>query len=175
MITASIEWNEENIKRYVTYTLLGGNKKAKIFIGIYCAVIVLMAAAGVCFAIFTGFYLLTVFAVLAILLAVVFAVILKFALKKYSSDILKLNGENGVNKLVISRESITVYNGEIPAAVIGWDSVASLDFNDGDAYMTMINGLLFIIERDKLVSGDFEELGGLAAQRMVKKDDELSN
>ena len=80
----------------------------------------------------------------------------------------------GGNYIEINDIGMIVKNGEIPVAVIGWESAASLDFNQNDAYFTTVNGLIFIIEKDKLVQGDFDMLGELAAKRMVKQDDELS-
>ncbi|MCH5323632.1 MAG: hypothetical protein J1E39_00320 [Eubacterium sp.] len=171
MVSASIEWNKENVNRYVNYTLLGKNKKAKPLIIVYGVLLALLAVAGVVFSVITGYYILALFSVLAVALVAIFAVVLKYAIVKYSADILELNTENKINEIDITENGFIMKNSGIPFAVVGWESATSLDFYGDDAYITMINGLLFIIEKDKLTAGDFEQLGGLAAANMVKQDD----
>lgn len=174
MILASVAWTKENITRYVKYSVMGKKKGGKGFLIAYAVILVLLVAAGVVCSIITNMWAFALLSVLALLLVGGAAIIVKVAMNKYINDILKVNADNKIDNIEINDIGMIVKNGEIPVAVIGWESAASLDFNQNDAYFTTVNGLIFIIEKDKLVQGDFDMLGELAAKRMVKQDDELS-
>ncbi len=169
MVSAYIEWNKENIGRYISYTLLGKTGKTKALLILYGVLMVLLAVCGVLSWVLTGFVMLAIFTIAGVVMIAAFTVILYFAIKKYAKDILKLNTDNNINGIDIYEKGFNLKNDGVPVAVVGWESIASVDIFRDDAYITTINGLLFIIERDKLTEGELEDISRYASENMVEQ------
>ncbi len=171
MIEAAIEWNEKNISDYVKYTVFGKNRFTKVYIVLYAVFMALIAVVGVVSAVITGIYWLLAASVVAILLIVVFSLVLLYAVKKYTTDILKVNSDNKIDGIEITASCIILKREGVSRAIVEWQTMASADFTGDYAFLTTSDGILMIIEKKNIKQGSLDELKQIVDEKMVKQGD----
>ena len=172
MVDIKTDWNEQNLKEYVKYTIFSRNKTSKL------ALISLAVCCGFVFAFSLVLYFAfdyafgLVFAGLAVLLSAGFAAFFTFNISSCTKRILKANGESELNRVMISEDDIIAFNGDEPIGTIPWSRMADIYFNEKSqtAYLTTEGNAALILECSKILSGNAEELKEIIG----KKRDELS-
>ena len=172
MVDIKTDWNEQNLKEYVKYTIFSRNKTVKITLISFalCCVFIL----AFCLIVFFVFdYILTlILAGMIVVLAIAFAAFFAFNIKSSTKKILKANAESDLNRVMISEEDIICFNDEEPIGTVSWSKMADIYFNERvqTAYLTTERNAALILECSNILSGTADELKEIIG----KKRDELS-
>lgn len=172
MVDIKTEWNEENLKEYVKYTIFLRNKVSKIALISFavCAVFFVSFCFAVFFVMKYAFAL--IFALIIVLIAVSYAVFFAINIKSCTKNILKANAESELNRIMISKDDIICFNSDEPVGTISWSKMADIYFNEKAqaAYLTSKGNAVLILECKNIISGTADELKEIIG----KKRDELS-
>lgn len=172
MVDIKTDWNEQNLKEYVKYTVFLRNKTVRtsliFFVG--CGAFTL----AFCLIIFFIFnYILTlIFAGTILLLAIGFFAFFSFSIKSSTKKILKVNAGSELNRVMISEEDIVCFNDDEPIGTISWSKMTDIYFNEKiqTAYLTTERNAALILECSNILLGTADELKEIIG----KKRDELS-
>ena len=172
MVDIKTEWNEQNLKEYVKYTVFQKNKTIRMALIFFAACGAFVIAF--CLTVFFVFdYIFTlIFAVTILILAIGFTIFFTFNIKSSTKNILKANAESELNRVMISEDDIICFNDEEPIGTISWSKMADIYFNEKvqTAYLTTERNAALILECSNILSGTAEELKEIIG----KKHDELS-
>ena len=172
MVDIKTDWNEQNLREYVKYTLFLRNKATKTALISFavCGVLIIAFCLAAFFALNYGFAL--VFALIIVLLAVTYVIFFAVNIKSCTKNILKANAESELNRIMISNEDIICFNGDEPVGTISWSKMADVYFNEKAqaAYLTSKGNAVLILECKNILSGTADELKDIIG----KKHDELS-
>ena len=170
MVDIRTEWNEQNLKEYVKYTVFSKNKTAKIALISFavCCVLILVFCLAVFFAL--GYAFVLIFVLTIVLIAAVYAVFFAFTVKNCTKNILKANSDAELNRVMISSEDIIVFNDDEPIGTISWDKMADIYFNEKlqAAYLTTKGNAVLILECKNIVSGTAQELKEIVGAKRDK-------
>ena len=160
MVDIKTQWNEQNIKEYVRYTVFTRSKAAKIALIAFavCWVLILSFCLTAFFAF--GYDFALVFALMIVVLAVVYTLFFVFTIKNAAKNILKANAESELNRVMISNDDIIGFNNEEPIGTINWNKMADIYFDDKaqTAYLSTEGNAVLILECKNILSGTAEEL-----------------
>ena len=172
MVDIKTEWNEENLKEYVKYTIILRNKVLKIAIISFavCAVFIISFCLAAFFALKYTFTL--IFALIIVLFVVSYAAFFAINVKICTKNILKANAESELDRVMISEDDIICFNGDEPVGTISWSKIADVCFSEKAqaAYLTSKGNAVLILECKNILSGSADELKEIIG----KKRDELS-
>ena len=172
MVDIKTDWNEQNLKEYVKYTVFLKNRTIR-------TALISFAACGAfiiafCLIVFFAFnYIFTlIFAATVLILAIGSAVFFTFNIKSSTKNILKANAESELNRVMISEDDIICFNDEEPIGTISWSKMVDIYFNEKvqTAYLTTERNAALILECSNILSGTAEEFKEIIG----KKRDELS-
>ena len=160
MVDIKTDWNEQNLKEYVKYTIFLRNKASKIALISFavCGALILAMCIAVFF-VFSYAYAL-IFALIIVLLAVSYAVFFALNIKSCTSRILKANAESELNRVMISEDDIICFDGDEPVGTISWSKMADIHFSEKAqaAYLTTKGNAVLILECKNILSGTADEL-----------------
>lgn len=172
MVDIKTDWNEQNLKEYVKYTVFLRNRTVRLALIFFAACSAFIIAF--CLTVFFIFeYIFTlIFAVMILILAIGFAVFFMLNIKSSTKKILKSNAESELNRVMISEDDIICFNDEEPIGTISWSKMADIYFNEKaqTAYLTTERNAALILECSNILSGTSEEFKEIIG----KKRDELS-
>ena len=160
MVDIKTDWNEQNLKEYVKYTIFLRNKTSKIALISFavCGALILAMCIAVFF-VFSYVYAL-IFALIIVLLAVSYAVFFAINIKSCTNRILKSNAESELNRVMISEDDIICFDGDEPVGTISWSKMADIYFSEKAqaAYLTTKGNAVLILECKNILSGTDDEL-----------------
>ena len=160
MVDIKSEWNEENLKEYVKYTIFLRNKISKIALISFavCGVFIFAVCTAVYFVFSYAFAL--VFALIIALIAISYVVFFAYNIKRCTNSILKANAESELNRVMISKDDIICFNDDEPVGTISWSKMADIYFNEKEqaAYLTTKGNAVLILECKNIMSGTADEL-----------------
>lgn len=160
MVDIRTQWNEHNIKEYVKYMVFLKNKPSKIALISFavCAALVFVFCLIVFFVFYYAFAL--IFALAILFLAAAYTLSFTFIIKRSTKNILKANAESELNRVMISKDDIIVFNDEEPVGTISWSRIADIYFNEKTqtAYLTSEGNAVLVLECKNILSGTAEEL-----------------
>lgn len=174
MITAKIEWTEENIWDYIKYITFQKGKRNKILIISYAICILLVLTMGITSAIVTGQGLIFAVTGVAVLVLAGYGGFFVYTLKKYAKTIMEVNKDVTFDRIEFEDGGIYVFSGDKENGIIDWEKIQSADYSDKTAYLMTVGNSLLIIEENKIEIGTIEQLKALVDSKLVKKDDKLS-
>lgn len=171
MVDIKTDWNEQNLKEYVKYTILLRNKIAKIALIFFavCGVFILAFCVTAFFVFEYSFAL--VFAAVILLIAAGYIVFFVFNIRSCAKSILKANTETELNRVMISEDDIICFNDDEPVGTVSWSRMVDIYFNEKaqTAYLTTKGNAVLILECKNILAGTAEELKEIIG----KKRDEL--
>ena len=171
MVDIKTDWNEQNLKEYVKYSLFLRNKIAKIALISFaiCSAFILALCIIAFFALDYSFAL--VFAVVILLIAVGYIVFFVFNINSCTKSILKANAGSELNRVMISSDDIIFFNDDEPVGTVNWNKMADIYFSEKaqTAYLTTKGNAVLILECKNILSGTADELKEIIG----KKRDEL--
>lgn len=172
MVDIKTDWNEQNLKGYVKYTVFLKTKAIRTALIFFaaCAAFVLVFCLTVFFVFEYVFTL--IFAGTIMLLAIAFAAFFSLNINSSAKKILKANEESDLNRVMISEDDIICFKDEEPIGTVSWSKMADIYFDEKKqtAYLTTERNAALILECSNILSGTADELKEIIG----KKRDELS-
>lgn len=170
MVDIKTEWNEQNLKEYVKYSVFLKNKTTRIALIFFpvCCVLIIAFCLTISFAFRYTFALVFVFIIM--LLAVVYTVFFALTVKNCTKNILQANSDAELNRVMISSEDIIGFNDDEPIGVISWSKMADIYFDEKKqtAYLTTEGNAVLILECKNILSGTAQELKEILGEKRDK-------
>lgn len=170
MIQLKINWNAENLKKYIMFTSFFGNKYAKlslVFFGV-CLVMIL----GTCISMFcmSGQLIFLILACAAIVLTAGTALLFLFIVKRNIKKSLSGCSEDDPDNAVITDGAILLCKGNEPFGELDWEKITAISFNDKDkaAYLSAEGSSVLILEYKNITFGSEEKLREILSIKNVK-------
>lgn len=160
MVDIKTDWNEQNIKEYVRYTVFLRNKVSKTAVtALAVCSAVLFAFCITMFFIF-GYIISLIFALMIVLITAIYVAFFAFATKNAAKHIQKTNAESELNRVMISEDDIIGFNDEEPLGTISWSKISDIYFDEKlqAAYLTSQRNAVLILECKNILYGTAEEL-----------------
>lgn len=160
MIQLKIDWNAENLKKYIMFTSFFGNKFAKlslVFIAV-CMVVIL----GTCITMFcmSGQTIFLILACVIIVFTAGSALLFTFIVKRNIKKSLSGSSEDDPDNVVITENAILLCKGNEPFGELDWEKITAISFNDRDnaAYLSAEGSSVLILEYKNITFGSEERL-----------------
>lgn len=160
MIKLKTEWTAENLKKYIIFTSLLGNKYSKLSLAVFA--VCFLAIFGVCLSMFFN-TAMPVFLILACAVALVsagFALFFFLTVRKNIRKALANASESGFNGVVLTDDTIMLLKDNEPVGTLDWSKITRISFNDkaGAAYLFAEESALLILEYKNIEAGSEKEL-----------------
>lgn len=160
MIKLKTEWTAENLKKYIIFTSLLGNKYSKLSLAVFA--VCFLAIFGVCLSMFFN-TAMPVFLILACAVALVsagFALFFFLTVRKNIRKALANASESGFNGVVLTDDTIMLLKDNEPVGTLDWSKITRISFNDkaGAAYLFAEESALLILEYKNIEAGGEKEL-----------------
>lgn len=160
MIKLKTEWTAENLKKYIIFTSLLGNKYSKLSLAVFA--VCFLAIFGVCLSMFFN-TAMSVFLILACAVALVsagFALFFILTVRKNIRKALANASESDFNGVVLTDDTIMLLKDNEPVGTLDWSKITRISFNDkaGAAYLFAEESALLILEYKNIEAGGEKEL-----------------
>ncbi|MBD5104130.1 MAG: hypothetical protein HDT47_04605 [Ruminococcaceae bacterium] len=170
MIQLKIDWNAENLKKYIMYTSFFGNKYAKlslVFLAVFFAAIL-----GTCISMFcmSKQLIFLILACAAIVFTAAAALLFVFIIKRNIKKSLSGCSEDDPDNAVITESAILLCKGNEPFGELDWEKITAISFNDKDgaAYLSAEGSSVLILEYKNITFGSEEKLREMLSIKNVK-------
>lgn len=170
MVQLKIDWNAENLKKYIMFNSFFGNKYAKlslVFFGICFALILSTCIAMFCM---SGQLIFLILACAAIVFTAAAALLFVFTVKRNIKKSLSVCSEDDPDNAVITESAILLCKGNEPFGEIDWEKITDISFNDRDnaAYLSAEGSSVLILEYKNITFGSEETLREMLSIKNVK-------
>lgn len=160
MVQVKIDWNAENLKKYIMFTTFLGNKYAKL--SFVLIAVCLVAILGTCIAMFcmSGMPIFLMLACVIIVFAAGFGLLFAFIIKRNIKKSLSGSSEDDPDNAVITESAILLCKGNEPFGELDWEKITAISFNDREnaVYLSAEGSSVLILEYKNITFGSEETL-----------------